>query len=117
MKPLHPISASLTVLAGLVLSGAAMRGDQTPLATESAKPAAQVRLTKSDAAVFARDARKGVNVEIEGDYTVRCKAKSVGSEVNRIFKIPVLYLKMVRTKVHALGPYYFGKLLHVRNTT
>ena len=64
MKPLHPISASLTVLAGLVLSGAAMRGDQTPLATESAKPAAQVRLTKSDAAVFARDARKGVNVEM-----------------------------------------------------
>ena len=64
MKPLHPISASLTVLSGLVLSGAAMHGDQTPLATASTRPAAQVRLTKSDAAAFARDARKGVNVEM-----------------------------------------------------
>src|SRR5688500_16723685 len=64
MKPLHPISASLTVLTGLVLSGPAMHGDQTPLATPSTRPAAQVRLTKGEAATFARDARKSVNVEM-----------------------------------------------------
>ena len=65
MKPLHPISASLTVLAGLVLSGAAMHGDQGRRSPQaSTRPAAQVRLTKSDAAAFARDARKGVNVEM-----------------------------------------------------
>src|SRR5262245_43756885 len=58
-----------------------------------------------------------VSVELEFDDAVCCKTEGIRGEVNRIFKIPVLYLKMVRTKVHALGPYYFGKLLHVRNTT
>src|SRR5262245_65707820 len=64
-----------------------------------------------------RTVLQSVNVEVECDNTVGCKAEGICGEVNRIFKIPVLYLTLVRTKVHALGPYYFAKLLHVRNTT
>src|SRR6185503_14371797 len=64
MNRRHSLRGAVAVLGGLILLGSAMHGDQTPLATPPARPAAQVRLTKSEAAAFARDARKGVDVEM-----------------------------------------------------
>jgi len=64
MNRRYSLRDAVAVLGGLILLGSAMHGDQTPLATPPARPAAQVRLTKSEAAAFARDARKGVDVEM-----------------------------------------------------
>jgi quinoprotein glucose dehydrogenase len=49
-----------------------MRGDQSPPgSTASSRPAAQVRLTKADAAAFAKEARARVNVEMPAGVELR----------------------------------------------
>jgi len=59
------LRAALAASGGLMLMVPVMRGDQSPPgSTASSRPAAQVRLTKAEAAGSAKDARTKVKVEI-----------------------------------------------------
>src|SRR5688500_13596768 len=55
---------ALAVACGLMLVIPVMQGDQGPPGTSASRPASQVRLTKAEAAAFARDARTRLNVDM-----------------------------------------------------
>jgi glucose/arabinose dehydrogenase/HEAT repeat protein len=58
------LRVALAASGGLVLLVPVMHGDQGPPGSTTSRPAAQVRLTKAEAAGFAKDARTKVKVEI-----------------------------------------------------
>ena len=60
----HLSRVALAAACGLMLVIPVMHGDQAPPGTAASRPAAQVRLTKAEAAAFAKDARTRVNVDM-----------------------------------------------------
>ncbi len=60
----HLSRVALAIVCSLMLVIPVMHGDQGPPGTTASRPAGQVRLTKAEAAAFARDARTRVNVDV-----------------------------------------------------
>jgi quinoprotein glucose dehydrogenase len=71
MTPSHLSRVALAAAGSLMLVIQVMHGDQGSPGTTASKPAAQVRLTKAEAAAFARDARARVNVEMPAGVELR----------------------------------------------